>query len=55
MPTPSGICQVPGIGDIGGLVGLCTRGSSGIIGDLNNICKPSLPQPEQATTCIGDD
>ncbi len=46
---PSGICQVPGIGDIGGLVGLCAAGSSGIIGDLNNICEPSLPQPEQAT------
>ena len=24
-------------------------GSSGIVGDLNNICEPSLPQPEQAT------
>jgi hypothetical protein len=40
---------VPGIGDIGGLVGLCNQGSSGIVGDLNNICQPSLPQPEQAT------
>jgi hypothetical protein len=40
---------VPGIGDIGGLVGLCAAGSSGIIGGLNNICEPSLPQPEQAT------
>jgi TrbL/VirB6 plasmid conjugal transfer protein len=46
---PGGICQVPGIGDIGGLVGLCASGSSGILGDLNNICEPSLPQPEQAT------
>jgi TrbL/VirB6 plasmid conjugal transfer protein len=46
---PGGVCQVPGIGDIGGLVGLCSAGSSGIIGDLNNICEPSLPQPEQAT------
>jgi len=46
---PDGVCQVPGIGDIGGLVGLCQQGSSGIIGDLNNICQPSLPQPEQAT------
>jgi|HubBroStandDraft_1064217.scaffolds.fasta_scaffold15107_2 TrbL/VirB6 plasmid conjugal transfer protein len=46
---PGGVCQVPGIGDIGGLVGLCAAGSSGIIGDLNNICEPSLPQPEQAT------
>ena len=47
--APGGICQVPGIGDIGGLVGLCSAGSSGIVGDLNNICEPSLPQPEQAT------
>ncbi len=47
--APGGICQVPGIGDIGGLVGLCAQGSSGILGDLNNICEPSLPQPEQAT------
>ena len=46
---PGGVCQVPGIGDIGGLVGLCSSGSSGIAGDLNNICEPSLPQPEQAT------
>jgi hypothetical protein len=43
------VCQVPGIGDIGDLVGLCNSGSSGIVGDLNNICEPSLPQPEQAT------
>jgi hypothetical protein len=47
--VPGGVCQVPGIGDIGGLVGLCSAGSSGIIGDLNNICEPSLPEPEQAT------
>ncbi len=40
---------MPGIGDIGGLVGLCNSGSSGIVGDLNNICEPALPQPEQAT------
>jgi uncharacterized membrane protein YgcG len=46
---PGGVCQVPGIGDIGGLIGLCSAGSSGIVGDLNNICEPSLPQPEQAT------
>ena len=46
---PGGVCQVPGIGDIGGLLNLCSSGSSGIVGDLNNICQPSLPQPEQAT------
>jgi TrbL/VirB6 plasmid conjugal transfer protein len=50
--APGGVCQVPGIGDIGGLVGLCAQGSSGILGDLNNICEPSLPQPEQATAGI---
>src|SRR5580698_9848990 len=50
VPTaPGGVCQVPGIGDIGGLVGLCAQGSAGLLGDLNNICEPSLPQPEQAT------
>jgi len=47
--VPGGVCQVPGIGDIGGLVGLCNQGSSGLVGSLNNICQPSLPQPEQAT------
>jgi len=47
--APGGVCQVPGIGDIGGLLGLCAQGSSGLVGDLNNICEPSLPQPEQAT------
>src|SRR6266436_6270480 len=47
--APGGVCQVPGIGDIGGLVGLCNQGSSGLLGAANNICQPSLPQPEQAT------
>ncbi len=46
--TSSGLCSVPGIGDIGGLLGFCSLGSSGLIGDLNNICKPSLPDPEPA-------
>jgi hypothetical protein len=44
-----GVCQVPGVGDIGGLLGFCAAGSSGIIGDLNNICQPSVPAPEPAT------
>ena len=44
-----GVCQVPGVGDIGGLIGFCAAGSSGIIGDLNNICQPSVPAPEPAT------
>jgi hypothetical protein len=47
-----GVCSVPGIGDIGGLIGLCSLGSSGLTGDLNNICQPSLPDPEVATAGI---
>jgi hypothetical protein len=48
--APSGgVCSVPGIGDIGGLLGFCAQGSSGLIGDLNNICQPSVPTPEPAT------
>ena len=43
---------MPGIGDIGGLLGLCNSGSAGVVGDLNNICTPSVPQPEQATSGI---
>ena len=39
---------MPGIGDIGGLLGFCNAGSSGLIGDLNNICQPSIPAPEPA-------
>ena len=50
VTAPSGgICSVPGIGDIGGLLGFCAQGSSGLIGDLNNICQPSVPTPEPAT------
>ena len=47
-----GICSVPGIGDIGALAGLCNEGSSGLGGELNNICTPGTPQPEQATSGI---
>ncbi len=50
--TSGGICQVPGIGDIGGLIGLCAAGTSGLTGDLNNICQPSLPDPEPASAGI---
>jgi hypothetical protein len=45
-----GLCSVPGIGDIGNLLTLCTGG--GITGDLNNICQPSLPSPELANSGI---
>jgi hypothetical protein len=51
--TPAGgLCSVPGIGDIGGLLGLCALGSSGLTGELNNICQPSLPSPEPASAGI---
>jgi hypothetical protein len=50
--TSSGLCSVPGIGDIGGLLGFCSLGSSGLVGDLNNICQPSLPDPEPANAGI---
>ncbi len=51
--TPAGgLCSVPGIGDIGGLLGLCALGSSGLTGELNSICQPSLPSPEPATAGI---
>ena len=46
-----GVCSVPGIGDIGELAGFCGAGS-GTIGDVNNICTPSVSQPEQASTGI---
>ena len=41
-----GICSVPGIGDIGNLLHFCNSGP--LLNDLNNICQPSLPQPEPA-------
>ncbi len=50
--SAGGLCSVPGIGDIGGLLGFCSLGSSGLVGDLNNICQPSLPEPEPANSGI---
>ena len=50
--APGGACSVPGIGDIGSLLGFCTLGQSGLTGDLNNICQPSLPDPEPANSGI---
>ncbi len=50
--STGGACSVPGIGDIGGLLGFCSLGSSGLVGDLNNICQPSLPDPEPANSGI---
>jgi TrbL/VirB6 plasmid conjugal transfer protein len=47
-----GACSVPGIGDIASLLGFCTLGQSGLTGDLNNICQPSLPDPEPANSGI---
>jgi hypothetical protein len=47
----AGICNVPGVGDIGGLIGLCQAGS-GFVGDVNNICTSGAPEPELATSGI---
>jgi len=49
--APSGVCNVPGIGDIGSLLNLCQAGS-GLIGDANNICASQAPAPELATSGI---
>jgi hypothetical protein len=49
--TDGGICNVPGIGDIGGLLGLC-QGGSGVLNDVNNVCSPGPPNAEQASTGI---
>ena len=47
-----GPCSVPGIGDIGGLLGFCSLGSSGLTGVLNNLCQPGVPQPESASSGV---
>ena len=49
--APGGLCGVPGIGDIANLFGFC-QGGGGVTGDLNNICQPSVPDPEQANSGI---
>jgi hypothetical protein len=51
-PAAGGLCSVPGIGDIGGLLGFCDLGQSGITGSLNNLCQPSVPQPESASSGV---
>jgi hypothetical protein len=55
LTTPAqpdaGICNVPGVGDIGGLIGLCQAGS-GVVGGLDNICTSGAPAPELATSGI---
>ncbi len=43
---------MPGIGDIGGLLGFCSLGQSGILGGINNLCQPGVPQPESATSGV---
>jgi hypothetical protein len=40
----AGICNVPGVGDIGGLIGLCQAGS-GIPSLLDNVCTSGPPAP----------
>ena len=51
-PAVSGPCSIPGIGDIGGLLGFCSLGQAGLIGGLNNLCNPGVPQPESATAGV---
>ena len=51
-PAVGGPCGVPGIGDIGGLLGLCTMGQSGLIGGINSLCQPGVPQPESASSGV---
>jgi TrbL/VirB6 plasmid conjugal transfer protein len=50
--SSGGLCSVPGIGDIGGLLGFCSLGSAGLTGALNDICAPSTPDPEPASSGI---
>jgi TrbL/VirB6 plasmid conjugal transfer protein len=45
-------CSVPGIGDIGGLLGFCSIGSSGLVGSLNSLCNPGTPEPESASSGV---
>ncbi len=52
VSNSGGPCSVPGIGDIGGLLGFCSLGSSGVVGTLNNLCNPGLPEPESATSGV---
>jgi hypothetical protein len=49
--APSGVCNVPGIGDIGSLLNLCQAGS-GVLGDVNNICTSGPPTPVLASSGI---
>jgi hypothetical protein len=51
MALNGGVCSIPVLGDLGGLLTLCSAGS-GLTGDLNNICNPGTPQPEVATAGI---
>ena len=62
--TPGGAASLPGGRAPAGLLGargsatsarllrFCTLGPSGLTGDLNNICQPSLPHPEPANAGI---
>jgi len=52
LAPDGGVCSVPVLGDLGGLVNLCNAGTSGLGGELNNICSPGLPEPEPATQGI---
>jgi TrbL/VirB6 plasmid conjugal transfer protein len=49
--APGSVCNVPGIGDIGGVLGLCHAGS-GLLQDANNICTSGAPTPVLASSGI---
>src|ERR1700743_3797696 len=49
--APGSIGNVPGIGDIGGIIGLCHAGS-GLLQDANNICTSGAPTPVLASSGI---
>jgi hypothetical protein len=51
-PTASsGVCDVPGIGDIGSVLGLCQAGS-GFVNDVNNVCSSGAPTAELGNSGI---
>jgi TrbL/VirB6 plasmid conjugal transfer protein len=52
LAPDGGVCSVPVLGDLGGLVNLCNAGTAGVAGELNNICSPGLPVPEPASQGI---
>jgi TrbL/VirB6 plasmid conjugal transfer protein len=52
LAPDGGVCSIPVLGDLGGLVNLCNAGTAGVAGELNNICSPGVPTPVVATSGI---